>query len=228
MRVPLYKRLLSYLYPVRIKKLPGNINPALELLLYNNRWQLATRNALYSDGHMYRPMVTAFKAMRDILPGLKDILLLGTGLASAVHVLHRMGIRPDSVTMVDIDEEVLLLALQCLPENTAPKITPVCADARTYMGGETSVRDEASALYDLVIVDVFIGRTVPEEISGEMFLRQCRDRINPGGRFVMNYMVEQLDEWLAFRKRIATVFPQYTVLEFGLNKIIIGSIPGAS
>ncbi len=222
MRVPLYKRLLSYLYPVRIKKLPGNINPALELLLYNNRWQLATRNALYSDGHMYRPMVTAFKAMRDILPDLKDILLLGAGLASAVHVLHRMGIRPASVTMVDVDEAVLLLALQCLPGNAAAGITPVCADARDYM------KRDASRFYDLVIVDVFIGRTVPEEISGEMFLRQCRDRINPGGRFVMNYMVEQIDEWLAFRKRIAAVFPQHTVLEFGLNKIIIGSIPGTS
>lgn len=222
MHVPLYKRLLSYLYPVRIKKLPGNINPALELLLYNNRWQLATRNALYSDGHKYRPMVTAFAAMRDTLPALKDVLLLGTGLASAVHVLHDMEIRPDSVTMVDIDEDVLLLALQCLPGNAATEVIPVCADARTYM------RRNASRLYDLVIVDVFIGRTVPEEISGETFLRQCRDSINPGGRFVMNYMVEQMDEWLAFRRRIGTVFPQYTVLEFGLNKIIIGSIPDAS
>ncbi len=222
MHVPLYKRLLSYLYPVRIKKLPGNINPALELLLYNNRLQLATRNALYSDGHKYRPMVTAFEAMRDTLPALKDVLLLGTGLASAVHVLHDMEIRPASVTMVDIDEDVLLLALQCLPPNAATEVIPVCADARTYM------RRNASRLYDLVIVDVFIGRTVPEEISGETFLRQCRDSINPGGRFVMNYMVEQIDEWLTFRRRIGTVFPQYTVLEFGLNKIIIGSIPNAS
>src|SRR5690606_11628486 len=150
-------------------------------------------------------------------------LLLGTGLASAVHVLHHMGVQPTSVTMVDIDEEVLLLALQCLPENAVKEVIPVCADARTYMMHSVSMRRDASRLYDLVIVDVFIGRTIPEGITEETFLRQCEEGINPGGRFVMNYMVEQIDEWLAFRKRIGTVFPKHRVLEFGLNKIIIGS-----
>lgn len=200
--------------------MPGNVNPALELLLYNNRWQLATRNALYSDGDRYRPLVVAFGAMQDVLPGLKDILLLGTGLASAVHILHGMNVYPASVTLVDIDEDVLGLALECLPENAAETVIPVCADARTYMS-----RD-ASQHYDLVIVDVFIGRTVPEGVSEIPFLMQCRDRINPGGRFVMNYMVEQIDEWLKFRRSIEKAFPLHTILEFGLNKVIIGKIPG--
>lgn len=195
------------------------MNPPLELYLHNNRLQLATRDALYSDGHKYRPMVVAFEAIRDVLPAMQDVLLLGTGLASAVHVLHYMGFKPNVVTMVDIDQNVLEMAKQFLPAHAADKIVTACADARAFMASA------AVPHCDLLVVDVFIGRSVPEGICEMPFLQQCRAHINPGGRFVMNYMVNNVEQWMAFRKRIATVFPQHSLLEFGLNKIIVGTIP---
>lgn len=116
MQLTFFQIIGSLFYPVLIRRASSAVNPVLELYRYRGRWQLATADALYSDGGQYRPLLAAFRTLKPQLPAVKNMLVLGTGLGSAVQILHEMGHHP-ACTLVELDEKVLQWAL----ELSAPK-----------------------------------------------------------------------------------------------------------
>ncbi|MBS1688882.1 MAG: class I SAM-dependent methyltransferase [Bacteroidetes bacterium] len=211
-----YKRFLSYFYPVRIHTASGSNNPVLELYLYRGRWQLATIDALYSDGNKYTPLVRAFKEVKTKLQGVKKILVLGTGLGSAVQIFHSMGYKAQ-FTLVDNDAVILKWAMELMNEQLLSDITPVCADAKTFI-------TDNKETCDMLIVDIFQGRVVPGFVTGNNFLQECRRHINTGGIFIMNYIAIREAEWANVKRSIDQVFPTVKVLNKGLNRIIIATV----
>jgi spermidine synthase len=212
------KRLESLFFPVRIRTGSSDCNPFLELLYYRGRYMLATADAIYSDGDKYRPLLAAFAwpELSRKLSSVKNVLVLGTGLASAVHVLQRKGFQPQ-FTLVEIDSVVLDWALECLPAGSKERVRAVRADAFEFIGAETEV-------YDLLIVDIFFGRVVPPEVIGTSFLRQCRDRLAPDGVLVLNYMLAAENDPLKAKAALEATFANVRELGFGLNKVYIATV----
>lgn len=214
-QLSLYKRVLSYVMPVLVRKGASEQNPLLELYYYRGRMQLATPDALYSDGEHYRPLRIGFKQIKSYLPEVKEVLVLGTGLGSAVQVMDRMGYHPD-FTMLDHDGTVLKWALETLP-GYGGQINPVCADAAEYMASNTSQ-------YDLLVLDIFNSRVVPAFVTSAAFLTQCRSAIRPGGKMIMNYIVQRNEDWAQVDKTIRKIFPQCHCIDDGLNRIVIATV----
>jgi spermidine synthase len=212
----LHKRLLSYLYPIRIKSGGSADNAVLELYYYRGQWQLATIDALYSDGYRYRPLLVAYRHLKDRLPLLKQVLVLGTGLGSAVQIMNKMGYQPH-FTLVDIDKVVLQWALEILGQRSPQQLTPVCIDARQFV-------ETAACIYDLLIIDIFSGRVVPAFVTSTDFLQKCRRSVAPGGHLVFNYIVNDEKKWEALQVIINDVFPQHKIKILGINRIIIASV----
>jgi spermidine synthase len=200
---------------VRIKHTRGDLNPYLELLLYCNRLQLATADALYSDGDRYVPAATVVEALKSSLAGVHSVLVLGTGLGSMVSVLKKGGFRP-AFTLVEKDKVVLQLAMDLLSSD-ADRLTPVCEDASTYMEHNT-------AKYDLIFIDVFVGRVVPDFVSTPAFLQQCRAALNVGGHVAFNYMVNEEGQWANVRNTFSAIFPQNSISSKRVNRILIGAV----
>ena len=206
---------LSFFYPVRVRKGKSAENPVLELFLYRNRWQLATADALYSDGDKYRPLVIAFKELKDVLPAVKTVLVLGAGLGSAVTILHKKGYHP-AFTLVDNDKLVLQWALEMLGELTEYNITPVCDNAQTFI-------QKNEQQYDLLIIDVFSGRVVPDFVTKTAFLENCKRSIKLGGNVIFNYIVNHPKQWDDALNNFNTVFPSAKVINNDNNRIIIAT-----
>lgn len=216
MKVPLYKRLISYFYPVWIKGAKEtDKNPELELLLYRGRWQLATNDAIYSDGDKYRPIIIAYKAFDKKLAAIKNVLVLGAALGSAVEVMAKKGFKPD-FTLVDNDALVLEWANELMPTYSGA-IELKNADAKNYL-------DTDEQKYDLLIVDVFTGRIVPDFITTESFMRNCRLHINTGGSFMLNYIIHEGSEWERFKKIFQSIFPENRIIENGINRIMTATV----
>src|ERR1044071_5243470 len=110
------QKIQGILFPIRIRKSSSALNPVLELYYYQGRYMLATKDAIYSDGEKYRPLVKAFELplLKSALGRVRNVLVLGTGLASAVHILNAKGFRPQ-FTLVEIDNLVLAWAREFLP-----------------------------------------------------------------------------------------------------------------
>ena len=214
--VSLSKRLLSYFYPVRIRRDSSVLNSLLELYLYRGQLQLATTDALYSDGDRYRPMTAAFKKIKKELAQVKRVLVLGTGLGSTVNIMHRYGYHPH-FTLVDHDKIVLQWALEFLHNATPENVTAVCADANEFVKNNTGK-------FDLLIVDIFSGRVVPPFVTTDTFLENCHDKINSGGHLVLNYIVVNTQEWERVRNLFTTVFPTHHIIEIQTNRILIATV----
>jgi spermidine synthase len=138
--------------------------------------------------------------------------VLGTGLGSIVNVLDSKGAYP-RFTLVEIDKLVLNWAMEVLSAGKS-EIVPVCSDALIFM-------ERNQAEYDLVFIDIFNGRIVPEFATDIPFLTQCRSALAPGGRLVLNYIINDQRKWDIVSKQFAEVFPVHQVLNNGINRILI-------
>jgi spermidine synthase len=207
--------MLSYVYPVWIKGGRTASNPTLELLMYHGRWQLATKDAIYSDGDKYTPITVAYKALGSKLARVKNVLVLGSGLGSAVEIMGKKGHGP-AFTLVDNDEQVLEWAKELMPPYDN-EVKLVQADAMFYL-------DMDNAKYDLLIVDIFTGREVPDFITTMSFMQNCRTHVSDGGSFVLNYIINEGEEWNRFKKIFDTVFPSNEAIKDGINRILIATV----
>lgn len=212
MQVTRLQRILSYLFPVRIWKGSGTHNEVLELFLSNGEWQLATADAIYSDGTRYRPLVQAFNLLGQRLSSVDRVLLLGSGIGSGVQILKKMGFHPDFV-LVDADQRVLELASLCLGKD---RTTYVCADAEAFVA-------QCTNRFDLIIVDVFIGRAVPSFVSEEGFIKKCRSMLHTGGTLVVNYMLNTDGDKLRYQL-LKSQLPEVTVIDIGINKVLVATV----
>src|SRR6185312_16104180 len=158
-----YKRLLSYLYPVLINESQGE--HAVKLYLSRNQFVLSTDDTTYSDGYKYLPARAITHELKAFLPHVKKVLALGAGLGSMVRVLHKKGFYP-SFTLVEKDNTILKWARDIFDLERLSDIKLVCNDAVNYIEQNTDK-------YDLIFVDVFIGRQVPSFVTSERFLNLC-------------------------------------------------------
>ncbi len=216
MKIAEYTRVLSYVFPIVLRRGSSAYNPLLELILYRNQLQLATEDALYSDGKRYRPLVMAFNSIRERLVNVQQVLALGTGIGSIVQILNKMGHYP-SFTLVDKDSMIIDWASEILKDFSANKnLTLVCADAADYI-------DIAERKYDMVVIDIFNSRVVPQFVTGTAFLEKCRRRLNPGGIFILNYIVSDEPGWQEVYANLENVFHSIRVLSNDMNRIIVAT-----
>lgn len=212
-----WQKLQSLFYPVRIRKGSSLLNPKLELFYYHDRYVLGADNAIYSDGDHYRPLIAAFTApeLKSLLSSVNQVLVLGTGLASAVHVLHRYGYHPH-VTLVEIDELVLRWAEEFLPEVSRNQVTCIHESAFDFIKKDHKV-------YDIIVVDIFFGRIVPDEVTQPQFIRQCKAQLSPEGHIVLNYMVNSPEDDNKAKAALEAAFGEVTEISFGINKVYIAT-----
>ena len=144
---------------------------------------------------------------------MNSVLVLGAGLGSMVYVLRKRGYNP-RYTLVENDKVILRWAMEFLGEDSTAAIEPICDDAMIFMGKNT-------AKYDLVFIDIFKGREVPDFVFTPLFLTHCRNSLAPGGRLAFNYIINDPQQWEQVKNRFTSVFLDNKILDDGINRILI-------
>ena len=214
--IPFFKKLLSFIYPVSLRRSEGALNAHLEIFLYRNQLRLATADAFYSDGDRYFPATATVADLKNFMPSVNNVLVLGAGLGSMVYVLHKKDRHPH-VTLVENDKVILRWAMEFMPDAIAQNVEPVCTDAMAFI-------DKNTRNYDLIFIDVFNGRVVPDFVFTPVFLGHCRNSLAPGGHVAFNYIVNEERQWEKVNNIFSSAFPGSHVLDRGINRILIGGI----
>lgn len=201
---------------MRLGVTDGEFNPHLEILLYRNRLQLATRDALYSDGDQYSPALKILKDVASELPRLKHMLMFGVGLGSFAQIVYKMGFRPQ-FTLVEIDKTVLSLAVDNFNAALLPLVRPVNMDAQLFLNNDQQQ-------YDLIFIDIFIGREVPLFVVKSDFLLACRSRLKPKGILALNYIINNEREWNIVQNNMSIIFPKCKIIESDINRLFIAEV----
>jgi hypothetical protein len=214
----LWQRLLSYFLPVSITKATDEEGEPLEVMLYRNNWQLAARTALYSDGIQYRPFQLAFRRLPPHkIQEFQTCLLLGAGLGSVVQMLHHKFGANCSYQLVEKEEQILHWSTSILKEQGIKEIIPYCGDALTFM-------QKNKKQYNLICLDIFNGRVVPAVFVTNGFMQLCRQALQSGGVWIMNYMVNDPEEWEVLQANSRKCFGKVDIIESDENRILIAEV----
>ncbi len=212
MAVPAYKRALSFLFPIPLQHAVCN-GMDTELVVYRNRLQLGTVDAVYSDGMRYMPALEVAKHCRQQLQQAKNVLVLGAGLCSAVPIFYKAGCTA-RFTLVEQNETILQWAAEYVLETCGVHYEPVCEDARLFVARNT-------VQFDFIFTDVFVGRYVPLFVSTPDFLNQLRTALTTDGHMALNYIVNDPLTWEQLRTYWEATYAHGRIVEKGENRILI-------
>ena len=214
MTINFLQRFFSYFYPIKVADAVGKTTPHIGLYRYAGRWQLSAATALYSDGAAYRPIRAAFNYLKKELPQKQNMLVLGGGLGSAVAILHKLKL-PIHSTLVEIDPQIINWGKDIIEAETKYPCHWINADVQQFVS-------QHNATYDLIVLDVFQDRIVPQFVSNTSFLQQCKALMSDDKSvLIFNYIINNEENWKEALQNIQNVFTIEHTINIGINRIMM-------
>src|SRR5215210_5278624 len=126
------RKLLSYLIPIIVRTYPSNINGILEVTLLNGRKVLDTARTNYSYGSVQRILQKGLRQIK-LNREVKSILVLGLGGGSIVQSIRETFQCQASITLVEIDPQIIAIAKNEFNLLRFPGITILESDAYAFI-----------------------------------------------------------------------------------------------
>lgn len=219
LKIPSWKRWLSYLFEFHIESVSSELNPHLYVSLSRGRFQLSTAHAIYSFGDLYDNFSIAFSRLDFERFRPKDVLILGFGLGSVPIILEKMlPQRKFHFTGVEADEAVLYLAYKYALPDIASPIELIHADAFAFVSQQRKK-------FDLIAMDIFVDDEIPAIFEKEDFIKRLKLLLSPGGLLIYNRLARTKDDQKKtdsfFTNAFKSVFPTATYLGAGGNRMLL-------
>ncbi len=174
-------KLLSYIIEIPIETRNSDHSPKLRVTLKRGRYALGTNNVYYSHEDQYSSFKQAFAQLQPTQRDTNRVLVLGYGLGSIPHILHKHHNIGAHYTAVDIDPVVVGMAQRYgnLPNDSV--VHWINSDALSYV-------TYSNEQYDLICMDVFVDDTIPEAFLRMEFLIEAVKLLKPGGKFLFSHL----------------------------------------
>ena len=215
------KQVLSYFKELNIEQSSSEYNPLLLVTLKRGRYRLLTENAIYSYDDLYDNFNTAFKAIHIDKQDIKEVLVLGLGLASIPYMLEKTFHKNCYITAVELDEEVIRLASKYTLSRLHFPFDIVCADAALFI----QITEEK---YDLICIDVFNDDKIPAEFYEPALLEQLKSLLTENGILLFNMIgTTNEDKNISnnyFNEHFKLVFPKAEIIRTRHNFILSNNI----
>lgn len=217
-KVPAWKKLLSYIYPVKVECTSSEINPKLNLFIKQGRYQLSTPNAVYSYGDLYDNFTSSFDAIELDLLDVKKVLVLGFGLGSVPTILEKVFEKNYNYTGVEIDSKIIELANRYVIPEMSSSIDLICDDAENFVR-------HCKETFDLIAIDLFIDDKVPANFEQISFLEGIKKILAPDGILLYNRLTfnkkDLLDTKKFFESEFRYTYPNSTTIELNGNWMLL-------
>ena len=169
-------RLLSYIYPIT-KTIKSKYSGTLEITWYNGKKHLDTKNANYSYGSLQKILKIGLQKID--LTNVQNILVLGMGGGSAIKTLLTDFKYENYITALDIDPVIIEIAKTEFNISETENLKIICGDAINFV-------DTTKKKYDLIIIDLFIDRQVPNDFYKDSFLQNITKLCSKNGQILFN------------------------------------------
>jgi spermidine synthase len=177
------RQIRSWWQPTVIETSRSMLNPNLEVAYSRGRLELNALSVNYSFGELHQIFSSVFAHYPIAERPIRQVLILGLGAGSLLHILWKHYRLDCEVTGVEACPEVLRLAREHFGLGDWPKLFVVETWAEDFVREDTEQ-------YDLVIVDVFVDDQVPSSLSQPAFLGHLRERVAPGGLLLFNRIAD--------------------------------------
>lgn len=179
----MFKKLLSYLYPITIYKKKSDVSQSFEVTLYNGKTLLNTKNTNYSYGSLQTVLKKGLLAIgKSEINKMNSVLVLGVAGGSVVKTLVTDFKFTKSITGVEIDPEIIEIANSYFNLDKVTNFKCIIDDAEQFVATSKNT-------YDLILIDIFKDTEMPEFLFQENFIRNSKLQLNKKGYILFNIMI---------------------------------------
>lgn len=177
------KRLLSFLFPVKIHQKKSVYSKNLEVTWNNGYLVLDSENTNYSFGSLQRVLKKGLKYIGyERIQNFNSILVLGVAGGSVIETLKNEVKFQGKITGVEIDADVIELAKKYFGLGSYNNVSIVNDDAFEFVL-------KTKEKYDLIIIDIFQDTTMPNFLFEDFFINRINFLLNVNGFILFNTMV---------------------------------------
>lgn len=194
----MFKKILSYFYPITIYNKSSNISKSLEVTLYNGKTMLNTKNTNYSYGSLQTVLKKGLTTIgKSEISKMNSVLVLGVAGGSVVKTLVSDFEFTKKIVGVELDSEVIEIANSYFNLDKIRNFKCVIADAEQF------VKTQKDS-YDLIIIDIFKDTEMPDFLFQDSFVFNTKQMLNKNGYIIFNTMVlkanknEKIDRYLNY------------------------------
>ncbi len=197
------------LFPETIARFSTKYNHDIRVVKERGTHKLLVNGSRQSGQYIKELWQKAFSDF-GILPSaeVRSILVLGVAGGTVIHLLHTLYPQA-AITGVDIDEKMIEIGKKYFGLR-AFKL--VVADAKEFV--------LRRGQWDMIVVDLYIGATIPPFVGEKNFLRKIKKITSPGGRILINYLYEFEYKRLSdiFRAKLQHIFSHVTDTKIYYNR----------
>lgn len=179
----MFKKIISYLYPINLHKTTSEISKSLEVTLVNGQVVLDSLNTNYSYGSLQRVLRKGLLniGFENIKP-MNHILVLGVAGGSVIKTLVDEIGYSGKITGIELDEKVIDLANKHFGLDKIKNLNIIHHEAFEFVL-KTKLK------YDLIIVDIFQDTAMPGFLFENFFQNRLTEILNLNGFILFNTMI---------------------------------------
>lgn len=178
---------LSSLFPQTVLRTSSRYNSDICVIREWGGHKLLVNGSRQSGPYIRKLWERAFRKFRLVdLQDMHTIVVLGVGGGTVIELLAKR-FPAAAITAVDIDPTMIAIAKQYFGIERLPNVRLVGADAKIFV----EHCSKKGKVFDLVIVDLFIGREIPAFVATERFYKKFKHVTSPRGAVVINYLRER-------------------------------------
>jgi spermidine synthase len=213
-------RLFSWVWDIPIEKTSSSENQYLEVVWSNGRKMLNTRDANFSFGNGYKVFETGMKTIPIELECAQDILILGFGCGSILHLLEHSYNFKGHIDGIEYDSEIIRLFHQHFASNYQLQPSLHAVDALDYL-------QYHNKQYDIIFIDLFIELDNSPLLKDTTFIALLNTSLQQNGTLLFNTTVKTKREQLNHTNlllELSKTFKQVRTTPFqDYNKIIVAT-----
>ncbi|NQY05532.1 MAG: fused MFS/spermidine synthase [Flavobacteriaceae bacterium] len=177
-----FKKLISYLYPIIIEKLPSENSDTLEVTLVNGKVIIDSKNTNYSYGSLQKVLKEGLQHIgKDRLEKFKNVLILGVAGGSVIDTLRNDIKIHQNITGIEIDSQIIQLANKYYQLESYKDLELIQMDAFEYVRTTTEH-------FDFIVIDIFNDNSMPDALFEKKFWDDVYNILNENGLCLFNSM----------------------------------------